>query len=250
MLDFYQVSYTTQEHISVRTFMTSRYIGDLTHVEHLLVVEGDPDKITAFVESAQRNGSPLSLEALVPPPAELAEIDALMVAHFHLIFGEQSEARILYDEIDEPWPLPEVDEASAALRELLRTDPTLMKNARLVQKNVQKFGALDVSAWKRARWGAVPDLRNVQLDRVNDDRVHYRFESPDSRHMALQEIAAKHPGLSIGAIVTNFGARKQQWFYRFFGTQDLRAVEQRFPANEDVIELFIDNPPELFAYAG
>jgi len=230
--------------------MTSRYIGDLTHVEHLLVVEGDPDKVAVFVERARRAGLPLSLEALIPPPEELAEIDALMVAHFHLVFGDQAEARILYDEIDEPWLLPEVDEASAALRELLRTDPTLMKNARVVQKNVQKFGALDAGAWKSARWGSAADLRDVVFEQISDDRVHYRFDAPVSRHMALQDIAGKHPDLSIGAIVTNFGARKQQWFYRFFGTQDLKAVEQRFPADEDVVELFIDNPPELFAYAG
>lgn len=230
--------------------MTSRYIGDLTHVEHLLVVEGDPDKVTAFVEGAQRNGSPLSLEVLVPPPVALVEVDALMVAHFHLVFGEQDEARAIYDEIDEPWPLPAVDEGSAALRELLRADPTLMQNARLVQKNVQTYGALDAAAWKRARWGSAGDLRDVECDRINDDRVHYRFNSPISRQMALQEIAGNHPGLSMGAIVTNFGARKQHWFYRFFGTQDLRAVEQRFPEGEDVVELFIDNPPDLFAYAG
>lgn len=230
--------------------MTSRYIGDLTHVEHLLVVEGDPDKVAAFVEQAQRNGLPLSLDALVPPPAALAEIDALMVAHFHLVFGEQDEARAIYDEIDEPWPLPEVDEGSAALRELLRADPTLMKNARAVQKNVQTYGVLDAAAWKRARWGSASDLRDVEYERVNDDRVHYRFDSPVSRQIALQEIAGNNPGLSLGAIVTNFGDRKQHWFYRFYDTQDLRAVEQRFPAGEAVVELFIDNPPDLFAYAG
>ena len=230
--------------------MNSRFIGDLTHVEHLLVVEGEPDQIAAFVAGARRGDVALSLQALVPPPQALADVDPMSLAHFHLVFGEQHEARNLYDELDEPWPLPDVDEGSRALRELLRTDTSISADARTVQKNLQTYGVLNAEVWKSARWGSSADLRDVAYELVNDDRVHYRFTSPVSRQTALHEIAGRYPQLSMGAIVTNFGARKHHWFYRFADSQDMHSVEQSFPKDADMVELFMDNPPELFAYAG
>lgn len=230
--------------------MTTRYIDDLSHCEHLLVVEGAAEAVAAFVEQARRGSCALSLEALVPPPATLAEVDPFMLAHFHLVFGEQDEARAIYDDINEPWPLPEPDPDSRALRDWLRSDPPLTVNARQVQRNVVLHGALDAVSWKRTHWGAASDLRDVSVEQVSDERVHYRFSDVTSRLAALQAIAAKHPGLDIGVITADFGKRHQGWFYRFANEAHLQWTQDAMPAGESVVELYIDNPPSQFAYAG
>lgn len=230
--------------------MTTRYIDELSHCEHLLIVEGEAAAVAAFVAQARRDTSALSLEALLPAPATLTEVDPFMLAHFHLVFGEQDEARAIYDDIDEPWPLPDPDPDSRALREWLRTDPSLTANARQVQRNVVLHGALDVVAWKRNRWGAAGDLHDVTFEQVSDERVHYRFNDAASRMAALHAIAAKYPKLDVGAIVVDFGKRQQSWFYRFANDTSMRHAQAFLPEDESVVELYIDNPPDLFAYAG
>lgn len=230
--------------------MTHRLITDQSHCEHLLVVEGEPQDIRCFVENAIGPGSALSLSKLLPPPASLDEVDAVTLAHFHLMSGDCEAARAIYEELGEPWPLPQVDPSSRALREHLRANPQIALDARRVQLNLTRHGALDVRSWKHTHWGAAVDLTAPAIEAALAERVHYRFQDGSNRMCAMLAVARAYPRLTVGGIVADFRARAQSWFFKFADDNRIEQVSSDFTTQTSLVELFIDNPPEIFAHAG
>lgn len=230
--------------------MTQRLVTDLSHCEHLLVVEGEPEDIRRFVEAAIGPGSALSLAKLLPPPATLDDVDAMTLAHFHLMSGDCAAARAIYEELGEPWPLPPDDPNSRALREHLRAHPQIALDTRRVQVNLTRHGALDVRGWKCVHWGAAADLTAPAIEAALAERVHYRFNDGANRLCAMLAMARTCPWLTFGGIVADFRARTQSWFFRFADDSRIEQVVSDFAPQASLVELFIDNPPEIFAHAG
>lgn len=239
--------------------MTSRYVGDLTHCEHLFVLEGTAAEVDAFLQSAHTPGVPFSLAALLPAPEGLREMDPLTWAHYHLVSGDVEKARVAYDEIGAEWPVFENAEATEALRVLLRGNPDIVRDALVVQRNLQRWGVADARQWRLQTWGSNSDIKECRIERVSAERVHVHVVDSTDRTAALQLLCCQRPGLTTGCIVANFAQRTQSWLISFkdtdrtgnmLKTKSRQFCKRSWEKDQDLVELFLDNWPEQFHAEG
>lgn len=224
--------------------MKQRILTDETHSEHLLVLFGGPEQLDAFQRETQDEAGALCLTKALPPPA-LEDVDPLCIAHYHLMAGNDSGARAIYEELNVPYPLAG-NETTLEMRAFLASRTDIQRDARCIQKNIHRGGAVDAREWKKDHWGGVADITGAASERPDAGCLIYRFSDRWNRERALLALVLKHaPAIKGGCIVADFWARKESW--RFVqGRTDVVGEQREMTAGDGLVTLYIDNPPNVF----
>ncbi len=214
--------------------------------EHLLVISGSATRLDSLLEDGFR------LAILLPEPPVLAEVGELDVLGFHLAYGDLKEARLLCDELGEPWPFSEETPDSRAVRAYVAQHPELRVAAAKVMRNLQQAGHVSTSAWRREFWGSSSELRNVSVQRAQAEVAVIRFTDPVSRLPAMLNLALRNPELGWAGIVVDSGHNAQYWFDSTTpgdAGAGMKLAEQRFDDEDQLFDnSWLLHRPEGFSF--
>ena len=219
----------------------------------LLIVEGCPLDVKAFKDTAVQPGCALCLSATVAPPADLLEVDELALADFQLLFGEKHEAEKIFGELGLEWPFSTLkeDAFTTALSRWLRDNPQVARNARSVQKNLQRYGALDTADWKRQNWGSVAELEYAALESAELGRMQYRLGSKVSRIRLFELLSRRQPRLRFSAVWEHRGVSHGVVVLPPQGAEESQVLQTfKVLPGEEGFSTSYDNPPGWMSQPG
>lgn len=209
-------------------------------VEHLIAVRG-PEKIIS-----ELTRTPFFFAHHVPVPEMLRTVTESELLNFHLVYGDVNLAKMLVDEIGQPWPFAASAPRTSELNSYIKANPRVQTDAFKVMRINSAHGVVSQRQWKQENWGCVRDIQ-PQCWSPHDEPgcASVCFSAPSVMAAGISRFIEKNPLLEIVAIVVDNNAREQWVLARKQGSSPPH-IHTRKELIEPGQSSWMSNPPEEF----